>query len=391
MPWNVFWADHVLNNQELVNLIALRRALHRAPEISGQEIETAKTIQSYLATTKPDKVITGLGGAGLAFIYQGIETGPTVMVRAELDALPIHETSNVPYQSEIANMGHLCGHDGHMAILCGLAHLVAHKRPARGRVILLFQPAEETGQGAKAVLDDPQFAQITPDYVFSLHNLPGLKQGHVGLVKLGANCASRGLQIDLNGITAHASMPETGVSPMQAVAELMPALSALGDGGKLDDAFKLVTLTHANMGEPTFGIAPGHARIHATLRALHDSAMQALCDRCEAFVTSTSKKYGLDATFSYHDIFHSCHNDPNAIDILNRACDALNITIDHSIGPMRWSEDFGLFANHAKTAMFLLGSGADQPQLHNPNYDFPDDLIPIGAEIFHNAIREILE
>ena len=390
MLWNVYWGNYMLRNHEITNLIALRHALHRAPEISGAEHNTAQVIQDYLGVLNPDNVITQLGGAGLAFEFSGVDVGPTVMIRAELDALPIQEINDISHQSEIANMGHLCGHDGHMAIMCGLAHLLVRNRPARGRVILLFQPAEETGQGAQAVLDDPQFVQVAPDYIFSLHNLPGLALGHVGLVKHGANCASRGMCVDLHGVTAHASMPETGLSPMQAVAALMPALSALGDGGELTPEFKLVTLTHANMGAPTFGIAPGHARIHATLRTLHDDAMQALCDDCERHVTQTAKQHGLDAVISYHDIFHACVNDPDAIDMLDRACNALAIPVDPTIGPMRWSEDFGRFAKHAKSAMFLLGSGLDQPQLHNPNFDFPDDLIPIGAGIFHNVVREIL-
>jgi amidohydrolase len=381
----------VLRNHEITDLIALRRALHQRPEISGAEYETSKTIQGYMAKTIPDRVITGLGGTGLAFIYEGAETGPTVMFRAELDGLPIHEINDIPYQSDIANMGHLCGHDGHMAIMCGLAHMMARNRPARGRVVLLFQPAEETGQGAKAVLDDPQFAQISPDYVFSLHNLPGLALGHVGLVSGGANCASRGLQIDLHGTTAHASMPETGVSPMHAVATLMPALSELGTGGPLDTEFKLVTITHTNMGEPTFGITPGHARIHATLRTLHDDKMQGLCDQSNALVDHIAEQHGLTATLTYHDIFHACENDPDAIDILARACQTQNIPVDTTIPPMRWSEDFGRFAQHAKSAMFLLGSGTNQPQLHNPDYDFPDDLITIGAGIFNTTARELLD
>ena len=101
--------------------------------------------------------------------------------------------------------------------------------------------------------------------------------------------------------------------------------------------------------------------------------------------------HGLTATFAYHDIFHACENDPDAIDILHRACIANDVTVDTDIGPMRWSEDFGLFAHHAQSAMFLLGSGVNQPQLHNPNYDFPDDLISVGVGIFNNAVCEILD
>jgi amidohydrolase len=380
----------MLRNKELSDLITLRRALHSFPEISGNEVETAKTIQTYLTACHPDEVLTDIGGNGLAVVFDSGVDGPTVMVRAELDALPIQEITDVAYKSSVENLGHLCGHDGHMAMLCGLGHLLAHIRPAHGRLVLFFQPAEETGQGARAVLDDPQFATIKPDYVFSLHNLPGMAFGHVGLTKGSANCASRGLQINLHGVTAHASMPETGLSPMQAVVDLMPALSALGTGGLLNADFKLATVTHANLGEATFGVAPGFGRIHVTLRTLQDSAMQGLCDASEALIAKVAQIHGLRVSLTYHDIFHACVNDPDVIDILHRACDDTHVPVNTDLGPMRWSEDFGLFAHSAKAAMFLLGSGTDQPQLHNPDYDFPDDLIPIGVGIFEKAIRELL-
>jgi len=379
----------MLTNSDLAELIALRRSLHRDPEISGQEHRTAARIAAVLAATGPDRVLTGLGGTGLAAIYDSGCPGPTVMVRAELDALPIHELGDVPYRSEIAGKGHLCGHDGHMTILCGLARLLGRARPERGRVVLLFQPAEETGCGAAAVMKAPGFGEIAPDIALALHNLPGLPLGAVGLIDGPANCASRGLAIELTGKTAHASMPETGTSPAAALCRLIPGLTALGPGGRLEPGFRLVTVTHAAMGEPCFGVAPGAATLMATLRCLQDREMAVLCREAEVLVARAAEAEGLEVSMDYHDVFHACANDTGVNDVLSEVCAQRNVRILTGVGPMRWSEDFGLFGHSARAAMFLLGAGTEHPQLHNPDYDFPEELIAVGVDIFSGAIRRL--
>ena len=133
-----------LTNSDMVDLVDLRHRLHRRPEISGEERETAATIVDFLKPTGPDRIVTELGGHGVAAIYEGTEPGPTVLIRAELDALPIEELSDSDHRSEIPGKGHLCGHDGHMTILAGLARGLQRNPPRKGRAILLFQPAEET-------------------------------------------------------------------------------------------------------------------------------------------------------------------------------------------------------------------------------------------------------
>ena len=199
------------------------------------------------------------------------------MFRSELDALPIHELSAVPHASVVPGKSHMCGHDGHTAILAALGRQLGRRRPARGRIVLMFQPAEETGNGAAGVVGDPRFGEIAPDFAFSLHNMPGLPFGEVRLKPGVVNCASRGMRIVLEGKTAHSSMPETGVSPMMAVSRLLPALTGLGGGTFADDDFGMVTVTHVLMGEPVFGIAPGHAEVRATLRTRRDELMASLC------------------------------------------------------------------------------------------------------------------
>jgi amidohydrolase len=380
----------VLTNQDMVELVAFRHKLHRMPELSREEAQTAQEIRAVLAATNPDRLITGLGGHGIAAVYEGAQPGPTVMIRAELDGLPIEEISGIPYRSAVPGKGHLCGHDGHMTILTGLARLLGRRRPQSGRAVLLFQPAEEDGSGAAAVVADPRFRELTPDFAFALHNLPGLALGKVALAEGPVNCASRGMRIVLNGKTAHASMPETGISPVSVVAELMPALTALGRGGPLDEDFAMVTITHAKIGEPAFGVAPARAEIWATLRTLTDETMEELCVSAEHLVLSAATQKGLSVEISHDDIFQHCENAPEAVAHLRRALDEEGIVHDRGDLPMRASEDFGRFGQRAPAAMFFLGAGENHPSLHNPDYDFPDDLIGIGTRVFMRTIRNLL-
>lgn len=378
-----------LTNRDMDDLIDWRHALHRNPEVSGEEEETAAAVVDFLKPSKPDNVLTGLGGHGVALVFKGREPGPTVMFRAELDALPIEELSNLHYRSASPGKGHLCGHDGHMTILAAVARGLWRQRPERGRVVLMFQPAEETGAGAAAVIADPRFAEIAPDYAFALHNMPGVPLGEARISVGPANCASRGMRLVLTGKTSHASVPEDGISPMQAVAELMPALTALASGGTLDDSYRLVTVSHASLGEPAFGIAPGRAEIWATLRTLNDAGMDGLVAEAEALARAAARTAGLRLDIDYSDIFHHCENDAEAVAMIRAALNAESIAHDEAT-VMRGSEDFGLFGRSARSAMFLIGSGETSPQLHNPDFDFPDGLIERGARVFMRIVRQVL-
>lgn len=380
-----------LTNRDISELTNWRRALHRVPDVSGDEAETARRVTAMLKPTEPEQIVTGLGGQGVAAVYDGVGVGPTVMIRCELDGLPIEDKGEVAHRSEIPGRGHLCGHDGHMAIVAGVARGLGRQRPARGRVVLLFQPAEEDGAGAARVLADPQFAEIAPDYAFALHNLPGLEIGAAVLAAGPMNCASRGVRIALEGRTAHASQPETGLSPAPAIARLIGILAGMSDGeGPGDPAFARVTVTHARIGEPAFGIAPGAGELWATLRSQRDAGMASLVSCVETVVAREAEAEGLVAQITHHDVFRHCDNDPDATRLLMRALESEGLRLADVSLPMRWSEDFGRFAEISKTAMVLLGAGTARPALHDPFYDFPDDLIPLGAGVFLRAIRELL-
>lgn len=379
-----------LTNRDVVELQAFRHDLHRHPEVSGEERETARRVVEALRPLAPSKVLTELGGHGVAAVVESKEPGPTLLFRAELDALPIEEKSQADHRSTVAGKGHLCGHDGHSTILLALATGLSRQPIARGRVVLLWQPAEEDGSGAAAVLKDPRFAEIRPDFAYSLHNMPGLAFGTVALKSGPVNCASRGMKIRLSGKTAHASQPETGLSPMAAVSRLMPALTALSNGAPPATDFTLATVTHASLGEQAFGIAPGDAEIWVTLRTLIDDRMAELCENAEQLVVEAAREASLEHAISYHDIFFHCENAPEAVAHLEEALTSEGVRFDEGTLPMRASEDFGRLRAICPSAMFFLGAGEKHPALHNPDYDYPDDLTAIGARVFMAVIRKAL-
>ncbi len=371
---------------DLAALTAFRHTLHRNPEVSGLEVETAA---AFAAALPPVCTVTrGLGGHGVAAVLTAPDPGPTVLLRAELDGLPIRETGTAPWASEIPGKAHLCGHDGHLAILLATAHALAARPPSRGRVVLLAQPAEEDGSGAAAVLADPRFAALRPDWAFALHNLPGAPLGQVWLKPGPMNCASLGLKLRLDGRTAHAAEPAAARSPAKALARLIPGLIALGRDGPLTEGFRLVTVTHARLGDPAFGITPGEAEVWATLRTLTDAGMAALLHAAETLAQAEARDLAL--TLTHHDNFAACTNDPEATAHLAAACAAEGLPPDPGDLPMRASEDFGRFGVVTRAAMLGLGAGIGHPRLHAPDYDFPDALIPLGARIFERVVRRLL-
>jgi len=367
----------------------LRKTLHRIPDLAQHETATAEAIVHFIGDFNPDEVITGLGGTGVAAVYLGLTPGPTVMIRCELDALPIEEVNDFAHRSTRARISHKCGHDGHMAMVAGLAPGLKQQPPARGRVVLLFQPAEEIGAGAAAVLRDSRFRSIAPDYVFALHNLPGYALHQIA-VRVGTfTMASAGMTATLEGRTSHASEPEHGVSPARALESLLHDLPNLVGGSQLQ-GFSLVTLTHLALGERSFGISPGRAELLATLRAEHDADLQQLSQRATELVTKTASAQGLRADVQWSDQFAATVNHADAVHEILQAARQLGLPTQQLSDPIRWSEDFGLFTQTTRGAMFGLGAGIEQPALHSPDYDFPDALIPTGMALFGQIIRQVL-
>ena len=376
-------------NIENNHLVSLRRNIHQNPELSGVEFETATLIKEKLESLNPDEIIVNIGGCGVAAIFNGKQDGPRVLFRSELDALPIEEINDFPHRSRNPGISHKCGHDGHMAIIFGLAEKIAKNRPKKGSVIILYQPAEETGEGARAVVGDPQFEKLAPDYCYALHNLPGYPMGQV-LIRAGTfNCASRGMTVKLSGKTAHAAYPETGVSPAMALSDLLRLFPLLASSIDRDELL-MTTTVHAGMGEQAFGTAPADAVFMVTLRSETNEGMDLLVNKAREEVERVATENNLNHTIEWADVFDASVNVDECAQNVAQAASTANHEVVWLEDPFRWSEDFGAISACAKGAMFAFGAGENNPQIHNPDYDFPDELIEGGISIFEEIYKSHL-
>lgn len=371
-------------------IVEFRRELHQFPELSGCEEATARRIIDKIQAFQPDELHTAIGGNGIIASFFGKTEGPELLFRSELDALPIEETNDFDYQSRNHGIAHKCGHDGHMAILVGLAKQLCNNPIHRGRVHLLFQPAEETGEGASMMLEDAKFPPIHPDYAFALHNLPGYPK-HQVLCKAGTfTPAVRSLIISLYGKTAHAAEPENGINPSMAIAKMINSTANLNQVNPTDEDFFLITPVHILVGEKAYGVSAGYGELHLTIRCWSNEKMQRFSDQLLSKFQEIARSEGLLLQTEWTNNFAANDNNRMAVDQIRDAVTQLGITYREMSAPLKWGEDFGCFTQQYPGAMFGLGAGIDTPALHNPDYDFPDELIATGVSIFNTIVGRFL-
>ncbi len=373
---------------DIQHLINIRQTLHQNPELSGFEEYTAEALKRTIIRYQPDEIIDNLGGFGLAFVFKGLEPGPTVLFRADMDALPIKEINIIDYASRSHGVGHQCGHDGHMAILVGLAGHISKNRPQKGKVVLLFQPAEETGEGALAVINDPNFHHITPEYCYALHNIPGFPKGSILIKNNTFTAASQGITVKLYGKTSHAAEPEKGISPALALSKIIEAITLLPNKKDLFSDYVLATIVHAQLGERTFGTTPGQAEVLITLRSFEDSDMDVLIQQVENSVKEIADSHGLKSELSFTDIYPGTQNNPPLVQQVKEGAEELGYKVIFLDKPMPWAEDFSQFSKLFKSVFFGLGAGEEHPKLHNPDYNFPDDIISYGVGLFYKIYEQ---
>ena len=357
-------------SDELLSLITrLRRRLHACPEPSGCEVQTARQLRQFLSEHTSLELHSCAEGFYAAHREPGASV-PGIALRADYDALDLGDGS----------AAHLCGHDGHAAALCGIALLLEGRRLGRD-VFLLFQPAEETGQGAISCRDI--FAKEHISEIYGLHNLPGYPLGQVFVRSGTFACASRALAVSLTGVSAHAAYPETGISPAGALGKLLCGMTQLGR--EAAEHHGLCTVIGARLGEEAFGTSPGAAELWVTLRAQQDPILDMLCSRAETLVRQAAAEGQLSCSIRIRDPFPATVNDPVCAEKVMKACGGRLLP-----EPMRWSEDFGHYLARCRGAFFGIGAGEDQPPLHNPHYEYPDALLLPAIRALW-AILEALE
>lgn len=354
------------------------------------EYETARILGRFIKRHQPTILLEGIGGTGLAAVYEFANPGKTIAIRCELDALPIQEANQFGHRSKTRGVSHKCGHDGHMAIVSGLVGWLETQPFASGKVILLYQPAEEDGKGAHRVLHDERFRALQPDYVFALHNIPGEPLHNILLMTKGFSAEVQSFIVRLKGRESHASEPENGINPAQGIADIISGLSGLNAADPAGANFAVLTPVHLRMGQVSYGISPSDGELHYTVRTWTSGQMAALSARITSQIEESCQKNGLEHELEWLEYFPASANDPLCNSFIEKAARANKLKVRESPYPFRFGEDFGWYSKEYKTAMFGLGAGIATPALHRADYDFPDALIETGVSMFKAIISFIL-
>ena len=369
-------------------ITAMRRDIHAHPELCFQEERTADTIAKAL-TDWGIPVIRGLGKTGVVGIVKNGTSTRAVGLRADIDALPMTEHNQFAHASQNPGKMHACGHDGHTAMLLAAAKHLSRHRNFDGTVYLVFQPAEEGGGGAREMMKDGLFEKCPMEAIFGAHNWPGMKVGQFALRSGPVFASSNEFRITIRGKGAHAALPHNGVDPVPIACQMVQAFQTIVTRNKrpIDTAVISVTMIHA--GEAT-NVIPDSCELRGTVRTFTSEVLDLVERRMRKIASATSEAF--DATCEFHfnrnyppTINHGPETD-FARSLLTEVVGAENV---HDFEPTMGAEDFSFFLQEKPGCYFLIGNGDGEHRegghglgpcmLHNPSYDFNDDLIPLGA------------
>jgi amidohydrolase len=373
------------------DIIDFRRHIHANPELSGFEKNTSEYVINALKKLGITTIHQGFSMYSFIAEINGKEEGSTLLFRCELDALPIQETNDLPYRSIHEGISHKCGHDGHLAIMLRFAQKLMKNSILKGKILLFFQSAEETGAGARGAIESGIFDQFSIDYAFALHNMPSFPMGAI-LAKEHqfTPCVESG-NFELIGKTSHASEPQKGINPALAIAEIINYFESLIDADKSSKTYFLCTPIHIDMGEKAYGTSAGKATIGYTFRTWENDKFDTMKRQIEHNITQIAHKHNLSLVSNWVETFNANTNHPEAYQHIKKAASLLSMDIIDLEKPFEFGEDFGLFTKKYKGAMFGIGSGINQPPLHNADFDFPDELIEIGSSMFYQLSHQLLK
>ncbi len=362
----------------LARAVALRHTLHQYPELSMEETGTKNRLMDFLRGT-PGLELLDRGRWFCARLRSPAPVRPPIAFRADMDALPLEEPPGlVPYGSRCPGTAHKCGHDGHSASLAALA-LTLDPASLTRDVYLVFQHAEETGQGGRECADFLVSEGVRE--VYACHNLPGLPLGAVAVPEGPAQPASTGLILRFRGRSCHASRPEDGRNPAGAIARVICSLPALADA-KRWHGLTLITVIQVRVGERAFGTSPGYGELLLTLRGEREEEFRQLLEQTRSLAREEALRDGLELSCSCQDSFPATFNHATCAARVRRAAEETGIPLVRQSELFRASEDFGWYTRAIPGAIFYLGSGENCPGLHTPEYDFPDALIPVAVRLF---------
>jgi len=358
--------------------VAWRHHLHMHPEVGFTEHDTARFLADRLSEMGLVAQI-GLAGTGVVATIEGHSAGPAIGFRADIDALPIIEQGMCAHRSTRLGVAHACGHDGHMTMLLAAAEYLAETRDFPGLVHVIFQPAEEALGGAKKMVDEGLFDRFPCEAVFGLHNWPGLPLGAFA-VKPGAVMAAMDLfSIAINGTGVHAALPHEGTDAIVAVGNLIGAIQSISSRSVNAQSPVVISLTQVHGGD-TLNALPNKVELKGTVRALSDDTRSLVRHRLEAIVSGVAVAHDVKASLDFTPLYPVTVNDAQSArlcaEVARELWGANLVTTDYL--PSMASEDFAFMLAVKKGAYAWIGNGQTTP-LHSPDFDFNNDLIPLGA------------
>jgi hippurate hydrolase len=380
--------DSQMLEQEMT---AWRRDLHSHPEFGFDEKRTAAFVARKLREFGLDEVVEGVGGTGVVGTLRRGGGNRSIALRADMDALRIAEQGDRPYRSQTAGVMHACGHDGHTAMLLGAARLLSEDGDFDGTVRFIFQPAEEWGKGALAMLADGLMTRFPFDEIYGLHNMPGLPVG-VFETRAGAiMSAEDNFEIVLKGVGGHAARPHSGNEVLVAACALVTTLQIIVSRRLDPTDIGVVSVTEL-LTDGTRNALPGLARILGDARSFRPEVSAAIEKQMRLIAEGTALAHNVSAEVNYTREFIPLLNDAALVEEAFAAADSVfptkNIKVRRE--PMTGSEDFARFLDHVPGCFVFLGNGEDSAPLHNPNYDFNDDGLIHGANFHASIVRRRL-
>ncbi|MBV8764279.1 MAG: amidohydrolase [Hyphomicrobiales bacterium] len=368
-------------------LTAIRRDIHAHPEIGFEEKRTSDLVAEKLKKWGIE-VHRGIGGTGVVGVVKGRkDNGRRIGLRADMDALPMQENTNLPWRSTIPNRFHGCGHDGHTTILLGAARYLAQTRNFDGQALLIFQPAEEGLGGARAMLKDGLFQKFPCDEVYGLHNAPDLEPRKVTVLPGPAMAGADFFDITVKGYGSHGAMPNFSKDPIIAAMTLGQALQTIvsRNADPLDAAVVSITQFHSGS---AYNVIPDEAKLSGTMRTFSDKVRELTRERMRNIATGIALSFGVEVDVDIRDIFTVLENHEEqshaVAKIANEIVGAENVSMDPQ--PKMGSEDFADMLRAVPGAYFWLGHEGSVP-VHNPGFILDDAILPVGASLFARIIE----
>ena len=360
-----------------------RHHLHETPELLYDTIKTSAFVEKKLKEFGCDKVITGLGRTGVVGVIHGkkISSGKVIGLRADMDALPLQEKTNLDYASKVPGVMHACGHDGHTAMLLGAAHYLAETRNFNGKVAVIFQPAEEGGGGAKEMIDDGLMDQFEIQEVYGMHNMPGLELGSFAIKEGDFFAAADTFCITVKGKGGHAAKPQETIDPVLVGSNVVMALQSISS--RNIDPIKNVVVSVCTFKSDTdsFNVIPETITLKGTVRTFEKEVQKTTKKNLIRLSKFIAESYGGSVEVKYTEGYPVMKNSTEETNLAAKVAEAVSGRTVVDAHKIMGAEDFSFMLNSRKGAYILIGNG-NSPGVHNPAYVFNDEALPLGASFW---------